>query len=85
MEKVNVKICEGTTCFVMGGETAKSMLTSLMQKYADKIEITSVKCLEICNQSNSFSKAPYVMIDDEIISSADMETVIAAIERKLNK
>ena len=84
MEKVKVKICSGTTCFVMGGETAKSMLALLMQKYADKVEIVSVKCLKICNESNSFSKAPYVMVDDKIISSADMETVIKEIERKLS-
>lgn len=85
MEKVKVKICEGTTCFVMGGETAKSMLTSLTQKYADRIEITPVRCLKKCNENNSFSKAPYVMVDDKIISSADMEAVIEEIERKLSK
>jgi len=85
MEKVKVKICQGTTCFVMGGGTVKSLLTSLTQKYGDKIDITSVRCLGICNQSDSFSKAPYVTVDDEVISSADLEKVIAAIESRLNK
>ena len=84
MEKVKVKICEGTTCFVMGGQTVKSMITSLAEKYKDKIEISSVRCFGTCNKSDSFSKAPYVMVDDEQISSADLEKVIAVIERKLN-
>lgn len=85
MEKVKVKICQGTTCFVMGGGTVKSLVTSLTQKYGDKIEITSVRCLGICNKSDSFSKAPYVTVDEEIIPSADMEKVVAVIESRLNK
>ena len=85
MKKVKIRICSGTTCFVMGSETAKSALTSLTQKYTDNIEIISVKCLKICTKSNLFSKAPYVMVDDEIISLTDMETVMSSIERKLNE
>ena len=85
MEKVKVKICEGTTCFVMGGETVKSMLSTLTEKYKDKVEITSVRCLGTCNKNDSFSKAPYVMVDDEEVSSANLEKVIAVIERKLNQ
>jgi NADH:ubiquinone oxidoreductase subunit E len=84
MEKVKVKICEGTTCFVMGGQAVKSMISTLTEKYKDKIEISSVRCFGTCNKSDSFSKAPYVMVDDEQISSADLEKVIAVIERKLN-
>lgn len=85
MEKIKVKICQGTTCFVMGGNTIKTMLSALTEKYADKIEITSGRCLEICNKSDSFSKAPYVMVDDEIVSSAELEKVMEIIERKLSK
>ena len=84
MEKVKVKICEGTTCYVMGGATVRSMLTTLTQKYADKIEITSARCLGSCNKNDSFSKAPYVIVDDEEISSADLNKVMEVIERKLN-
>ena len=83
MKKINVKVCQGTTCFVMGGDIIKSMLTSLEEKYADKIEITSVRCLGACNQSDSFSKAPYVLVDDEMISSATLEKVTNIIESKL--
>ncbi|MBE6446624.1 MAG: DUF1450 domain-containing protein [Alphaproteobacteria bacterium] len=83
MRKITVKVCQGTTCFVMGGEIIKSMLNSLEEKYADKIEISSVRCLGACDKSDSFSKAPYIMVDDEIISSATLEKVVTVIERKL--
>ena len=84
MEKVKIKVCEGTTCYVMGGQTIREMLTTLAKKYADKVEITSVRCLGVCNKSDSFSKAPYVCVDDELISSADLEKVITTIESRLN-
>ena len=83
MEKVKVKICQGTTCYVMGGDVIKSMLGVLTEKYADKIEITSSRCLGNCNECDSFSKAPYVYVDDEVISSADLDKVMEAIEKRL--
>ncbi|MGN0919267.1 MAG: NAD(P)H-dependent oxidoreductase subunit E [Alphaproteobacteria bacterium] len=83
MEKIKVKVCQGTTCFVMGGDVIKEMMTSLTQKYGEKIEVISVRCLGACNRNDSFSKAPYVSVDDEIISSASLEKVIQKIESRL--
>lgn len=83
MEKIKVKICQGTTCFVMGGEFLKSMPEILTEKYGDKIEIVPVRCLETCHESDSFSKAPYVFVDDEVVSEATTEKVINVIESKL--
>ena len=83
MDKVKVKICQGTTCYVMGGDIIKSMLTALTEKYGDKIEITSARCLGNCNENGSFSKAPYVYVEDEVISSADLDKVMKAIEKRL--
>ena len=83
MKKVTVKVCQGTTCYVMGGNASKSILDALTEKYGDKIEIISVRCLEICHKQDYFSKAPYVYVNDEIISSANVEKVINAIESKL--
>lgn len=85
MEKIKVKICQGTTCYVMGGQIIKSLLDALTQKYADKIEITSSRCLGDCNKCDSFSKAPYVYVEDEVISSADIDKVIETIEKRLYK
>ena len=83
MEKIKVKICQGTTCFVMGGSVIKSILDTLTEKYADEVEIVPVRCLETCHESDSFSKAPYVYVDDELVASANIEKVISLIESKL--
>lgn len=84
MEKVKVKICQGTTCYVMGGDVVKSILDAVTQKYADRVEILPVRCLETCHQTDSYMKAPFVYVDDEIVSSANVEKVINIIESKLN-
>ena len=73
MEKIKIKICQGTTCFA----------ETLTEKYGDKIEIVPVRCLETCHESDSFSKAPYVFVNDEVVSSATLEKVINVIESKL--
>lgn len=85
MEKITVKICQGTTCFVMGGDNVKSMTDALTHRYGDKIEIVPARCLGACQESDSFSKAPYVYVDDELVSSANLEKVISVIESKLKK
>ncbi|MBR1605420.1 MAG: NAD(P)H-dependent oxidoreductase subunit E [Alphaproteobacteria bacterium] len=83
MEKIKVKICQGTTCFVMGGEVIKSIHDTLVEKYADKIEIVPVRCLEVCHDADSFSQAPYVYVNDEVVSAATVDKVISVIESKL--
>ena len=85
MEKIKVKICQGTTCFVMGGSFIESMINTLTEKYADKVEIIPVRCLEVCHENDSFSKAPYVYVDDELVSDASIEKVTSLIESKLQK
>ena len=85
MDKITVKVCQGTTCFVMGGSAIKSIIDTLTEKYADKVDVVSVRCLETCHQADAFSKAPYVYVDDEIVSAANLEKVISTIESKLKK
>ncbi len=85
MQKIKVQVCQGTTCFVMGGDIIKEMLATLNNKYGDRVEVSSVRCLGACHQSDSFSKAPYICVDGEIVVSANLEKVIKIIESKLNK
>ena len=39
MEKIKVKICQGTTCFVMGGDTIKAMADALLKNMAIKLRL----------------------------------------------
>ena len=37
MEKISVKVCMGTTCFVMGGANLQELTEIIPRKYGDKV------------------------------------------------
>ena len=85
MKKVSVKVCLGTTCFVMGSANLQELIEIVPAKYGDKVEVSGVPCLGLCSVDWEFSKAPYVKVDNEIIKEASVEKVLAAIDAKLAK
>lgn len=82
-KKISVKVCLGTTCFVMGASNLQELIDTIPKKYGDKVEITGVSCLGLCSIDWEFSKAPYVKVDDEIIKEATVDKVLSAIEARL--
>ena len=83
MKKIKVSICTGTACYVMGASELLLLEEMLPENLKDKVEIEGVTCLEKCKSAGiGKSKAPFVMVDDELISSATVQSVIAKIEEK---
>ncbi|HKL57209.1 MAG TPA: NAD(P)H-dependent oxidoreductase subunit E [Sphaerochaeta sp.] len=65
-EKVTVRICVGTACFVQGGADLL-----LYDEFLDPIdlancEIEGVSCLGRCKEAGSKEGAPFVQIGDAI-------------------
>ena len=85
MEKIKVDVCLGTTCFVMGGSHLQELIDIVPRKYGDKVEVNGSTCLEMCSNNTEYSKAPYVRVNDEIISEATTEKVVEKINEILNK
>lgn len=85
MEKVSVKVCLGTTCFVMGSANLQELIDLVPRKYGDKVDVSGVPCLGLCATDWEFSKAPYVKVDNDVIKEATVEKVMAAVEAKLTK
>lgn len=85
MEKIIVKVCMGTTCFVRGGSNLQELNDIIPKKYGDKVEIERSQCLGLCSINWEHSKEPYVKINDDIINEATVEKVLEAIDKKLNK
>lgn len=85
MEKVSVKVCLGTTCFVMGSANLQELIEIVPAKYGDKVDVSGVPCLGLCSVDWEFSKAPYVKVDNEVIKEATVEKVLSAIDRALEK
>lgn len=84
MEVINVQICSGTTCFVMGSSFLNELYDIIPQKYGDKVVVKPSLCLGQCSKSDKHSKAPYVKINDVVVSEATIEKVLSAIEEKVN-
>lgn len=83
MAKVNVKVCLGTTCFVMGSSNLQELLELVPRKYGDSVDVAGSPCLGLCSIDWEFSKAPYVKVNDEVIKEATVEKVLAAIDKEL--
>ena len=83
MAKSSVKVCLGTTCFVMGGANLQELVDIIPRKYGDKVEVAGANCLGLCSINWNYSKAPYVKVDDDVITEATVEKVLEAIDTKL--
>ena len=83
MGKISVKACTGTTCFVMGGANLQELKEIIPKKYGDKVELTLSNCLGLCSINWEYSKAPYVKVNEEVVSEATPEKVIEEIDKQL--
>jgi len=83
MKKVEVKLCLGTTCFVMGSSKLQELIDIIPEKFGDKVSVSGSACLELCSSSTEYSKAPYVKVDDDVVEEATVEKVLEVIEGKL--
>ena len=83
MEKIEVKVCLGTTCFVMGGSNLQELNDIIPEKYGDKVEVSAANCLGLCSINWEYSKAPYVKVDEEVVTEATVEKVLEVIDKKL--
>ena len=85
MNKIEVKICAGTACFVMGAPQIQALEFSAPADIADKIEVVEVRCMNHCNKGSAYNKGPFVEVDGELIEEATMEKVVAKIREIIAK
>ena len=85
MKKVSVKVCLGTTCFVMGSANLQELIEIVPAKYGNKVDVSGVPCLGLCSVDWEFSKAPYVKVNNEVIKEATVEKVLNEIDKQLGK
>lgn len=84
MDVINVDICMGTTCFVMGGSNLQGLDSMIKNKFKDRVTVNFKTCLGLC-QNNEYNKAPYVKIGDDVVSGATVEQVLKVLESKIHE
>ena len=67
---VNVTLCTGTTCYVMGAAELMDELNALIATGKVPIEVVGAGCLGQCKRGGS-AVTPVVKIGDRIVAPAD--------------
>ncbi|MBR1977209.1 hypothetical protein IKA15_02905 [bacterium] len=85
MDKISVKVCLGTTCFVKNSAYLPKLKEIVAKEFGDKVEVASSLCLGVCSTNWEISKAPYIKVNNVLIQEATIEKVLAEIEAQIKK
>lgn len=80
MKKVQLKLCAGTMCYVMGGANLTEIGNLLNEEEKQQVDISLSPCL---NQCNGEKHPPYAEINGQIIQNATKEILIQIIKEKI--
>ncbi len=75
---VKVKVCCGTSCYIMGS----SELISMGLDSCDGVDFEGSTCMNLCKDNEK--RPPYVSINDEIYSQVTSDQLKKLVEEKLN-
>ena len=78
MEKVPVKVCIGTTCYLLGASKLIDLENQLPEAWKGRVAVSGCTCLDLCN-------APFVKVGDTVVSHATPVSVMAAIADALGE
>lgn len=67
MKKVEVVVCAGTTCYLMGAATLQSLEDHLEPEIRKMVEVKGSRCLGQC-KNDRYGDAPYVSVNGEVMS-----------------
>lgn len=80
MERIKLKLCAGTMCYVMGGAQLVEVGDLLTDEEKQHVEISLSPCLGHCDGQQT---PPFAEIDGELIQHANKEIIIQIIKEKL--
>ncbi len=79
-DKIQISICTGTLCHVMGGSNLPGLKSLLPERIANRVEIRGSICMDACKDKSK--QPPFVKIGDELVEAATVEKIIAILEEK---
>lgn len=83
MEKIKIDICLGTTCHLMGSASLQTLQDDLPLSLRGKVDVTGKRCLGLC--SSNHTKAPFVLVNNEVLDEASLPKIIDKIEMLLEE
>ena len=83
MDKVNVEICCGTACYLLGAAKLMELEENLPEDLKGKVEFEAKTCLGMCNDDR-LGGAPYVRFNgEEVMSNATVDAVVMRLRELL--
>jgi len=82
--KITVQICTGTSCYVLGGASLLDLEKNLSEDLKKKVEIKGATCFGFC-KDKKYGKPPFVLVENELVSEADLHKVIKKIMQYVDK
>ncbi|MDL2231243.1 NAD(P)H-dependent oxidoreductase subunit E [Porphyromonadaceae bacterium OttesenSCG-928-L07] len=80
MKKINLKICMGTMCYVMGGAELKNVADMLTPEEREHINVKFASCLGYCCKRND---PPYVELNGRMIAGVSKSNLIQIIKEEI--
>jgi len=82
--KVQVQICVGTACHIMGAADLITIEDLVAERLRDRVEVKGISCLDLC-KDEAHGKPPFVIIDGETLAEATLDKVLRRIEQRAER
>lgn len=82
---IEVKICVGTLCSVMGGSDLQLLEEHLPQEWQEKVRIVGSTCLDVCKDREKYGNPPFASVDGTIVPGATIVSLMELIREKIER
>ncbi len=81
MEKIKLKICMGTMCYIMGGAELKDFVENLSQEILQYLEISFSPCLGFCNEKQT---PPFIELNGRVVAGVSKFNLRQILKEEIN-
>lgn len=74
MKKMQLEICCGTTCYMLGSNRLLNIENEMPADLRGKAEVKALPCMGLCDEKK-LSGAPYVKLNGQVIENATAEKI----------
>ncbi len=80
MEKINLKICMGTMCYVLGGAELKEAIEDLSEDIRDYLNISYSPCLGYCEEKQ---EPPFIELNGRKIAGVSKTNLLQILKEEI--
>ncbi len=82
MKTVNVSVCTGTTCYLMGAAHLLTFDEVLDPITKDLVKFSGAHCLGLCSDDAN-GTPPFAKVNDQVIADATLNKLLDAVRTEL--